>query len=70
MHENEKFKRHSVQIEGFIQQLKGENDELQEKVMLMMIDLERFWFDQLNEEKKRNEALFYQEFNALRDDLK
>lgn len=45
MHENEKFKRHSVQIEGFIQQLKGENDELQEKVMLMMIDLERFWFD-------------------------
>ena len=47
MHENEKFKRHSVQIGGFIEQLKGENDELQEKVMfiMMMIDLERFWFD-------------------------
>ena len=32
-HENDKFKRHSSQIEGFIEQLKGENEDLQQKVM-------------------------------------
>lgn len=40
MHENDKYKRHSVQVEGFIEQLKDENVELQEKVR--SIDCERF----------------------------
>ncbi|CAF1242450.1 unnamed protein product, partial [Didymodactylos carnosus] len=53
--ENEKYNQHFYQTDRTIQQLKRENEELQQKV---------------SEVKKRNEEILYQEFNTLRSDLK
>ncbi|CAF1217632.1 unnamed protein product [Adineta steineri] len=53
--DNDKLKQHFHQTDRTIAQLKKENEELQLKV---------------TEAKKRNDELLYQEFNALRNDLK
>lgn len=53
--ENEKFKQNAQQTERIIHQLRTDNEELQVKI---------------HEAKKKNDALFYQEFNALRNDIK
>ncbi|CAF1399334.1 unnamed protein product [Adineta ricciae] len=53
--ENDKLKQQIHQTDRTIAQLKRENEELQQKAV---------------ETKKRNDELLYQEFNALRNDLK
>ncbi|CAF4440822.1 unnamed protein product [Rotaria sp. Silwood2] len=53
--ENEKLKQTLHQTERIIAQYKRDNEELQQKV---------------TEAKKRNDELFFQEFNSFRNDLK
>ncbi|CAF0828367.1 unnamed protein product [Rotaria sordida] len=53
--DNDQLKQYLHQIDRTMTQLKRENEELQQK---------------LNDAKKRNDELLYQEFNSLRNDLK
>lgn len=53
--ENDKFKQNSQQTERIIHQLRKDNEDLQAKLV---------------EARKKNDELFYQEFNALRNDIK
>lgn len=69
--ENDKLKQHSHQTERIIAQYKRENEELQQKVINMIFHLYNYSiFYQNSETKKRNDDLFNQEFNKLRNDLK